>query len=53
MKVFGQRGDKLISLLFRGKGDESENIASKISVIGKIKRDTFNGGRYVEGEEII
>jgi hypothetical protein len=53
MKVFGQWGDQLLHFLFRGKGGQCETLPSKISVIGKIKRDTFNGGWYVDGEEVI
>jgi hypothetical protein len=53
MKVFGQWGDKLLHILFWWKGSESESLSSHISVIGKIKRDTFNGGWYVDGEEIV
>jgi len=53
MKVFAYRGEKLIHLLFRGKGDQCELLPSKISVIGRVKRDTFNGGYYIEGEEVV
>jgi hypothetical protein len=53
MKIFGQREDKLISILFRWKGNENENLASHISLIGKIKRDTFNCGWYVDGVHIL
>jgi hypothetical protein len=53
MKVFANRGERLINLLFWGKGSQCELLPSKISVIGKVKRDTFNGGYYVEGEEIV
>jgi hypothetical protein len=53
MKIYVYWWENLIHLLFRGKGDQCDLIPSVISIIGKIKRDTFNGGYYVEGEEIV
>ncbi|MDR2541588.1 MAG: hypothetical protein LBD11_07740 [Candidatus Peribacteria bacterium] len=53
MKIYAQRGDLLIHVMFRSKGDKCDLLPSQISVIGKIKRDTFNGGWYVDGDEIV
>ncbi|MCK9467210.1 MAG: single-stranded-DNA-specific exonuclease RecJ [Candidatus Absconditabacterales bacterium] len=55
MKIYGIFGDKKINFLFRGKGDmiKKINVDSKINIIGKIKKDDFNGGHYVNGTEII
>lgn len=53
MKVFANWWEKLVNLLFRGKGAQCDLLPSSISVIGKIKRDTFNGWYYIDGEEIL
>jgi hypothetical protein len=53
LKIYAQWGEQLVHLLFRGKGGQSESLPKKMSVIGKVKRDTFNGGWYIEGEEMI
>ncbi|MDR3169174.1 MAG: hypothetical protein LBU27_05455 [Candidatus Peribacteria bacterium] len=53
LKIYAQWGDQLIHVLFRGKGNQCDLLPSQLSVIGKIKRDTFNGGWYVDGEEIV
>jgi hypothetical protein len=39
--------------MLRGKGNQYEDLPKQISVIGKVKRDTFNGGWYIDGDEII
>jgi len=43
--------------LFRGKGEEMSTTdlapGSKIDLVGKVKKDTFNGGWYFEGMEIV
>jgi len=36
--------------MFWSKGSEADKIGSQISVIGTVKRDSFNGGFYVHGE---
>jgi hypothetical protein len=53
LKIYAQWGGQLVHLLFWGKGGQSESLPSKMSVIGKVKRDTFNGGWYIEGVEIL
>jgi hypothetical protein len=53
LKVFGQWGEQLVHILFWGKGSLSESLPSVISVIGKIKRDTFNGGWFIDGNEVV
>jgi hypothetical protein len=53
MKIYAQWGDQLIHVMFRSKGNQCDTLPSQLSVIGKIKRDTFNGGWYVDGDEIV
>ena len=53
VKLYARRWNQLLHLLFWGKGSQSDLIPSEISVIGKIKRDTFNGGYFVDWCAII
>lgn len=53
MKLYAYRWDQLLHLLFRWKGSQSDLISDEISVIWKIKRDTFNGGYFVDGCAVI
>ncbi|MDD2537081.1 MAG: single-stranded-DNA-specific exonuclease RecJ [Candidatus Absconditabacteria bacterium] len=53
MKIYAYRGEMLMSLLFWGKGADCELVPSQISVIGSIKRDTFNGGYFIDGTQIL
>lgn len=50
LKIHGKFGDQAITAMFWSKGSEAEKIGSQISVIGTVKRDSFNGGFYVHGE---
>lgn len=56
LKIHGILGHKKMSILFRGKGGEKEDIQANhreyLSVIGKIRKDTFNGWYYIEGIDI-
>lgn len=44
LKIHGLLGNQKITSMFRGKGEESDNISQQemISLIGKIKKDTYN-----------
>ena len=48
MKLYAHRWNQLLHLLFRWKGSQSDLISDEISVIWKIKRDTFNGWYFVD-----
>jgi single-stranded DNA-specific DHH superfamily exonuclease len=48
MKLYAHRWDKLLNLIFWWKGSQSDLISSDISVIWKIKRDTFNWWYFVD-----
>ena len=48
MKLYVRWWNRLLHLLFRWKGSQSDFISSEISVIWKIKRDTFNGWYFVD-----
>lgn len=43
--------------MFRGKGDEVEELIARhrekpVSLVGRVRKDTFNGGFYLEGADI-
>lgn len=56
LKIHGQFGEKKIVSMFRWKGDEVEAFIARheapVSLIGKIRKDTFNGGFYLEWADI-
>ncbi|MFA7298256.1 MAG: single-stranded-DNA-specific exonuclease RecJ [Candidatus Absconditabacterales bacterium] len=56
LKIHGTFGNQKIVSMFRGKGDEVEAFIKRheapVSLIGKIRKDTFNGGFYLEGVDI-
>lgn len=47
VKIHGMFGDKKIITMFRSRGDEVEELITRhkepVSLIGKIRKDTFNG----------
>lgn len=53
MKLYAHRWDKLLHCLFWWKGSQSDLISSEISIIWKIKRDTFNGWYFVDWSAVI
>ena len=53
MKIYANRWNQLLHLLFWWKGSQSDLISSEISVIWKIKRDTFNWWYFVDWTAII
>ena len=56
LKIHGMFGDKKIVAMFRGKwGDVEEHIqrhTEPVNLIWKIRKDTFNGGFYLEGIDV-
>ncbi len=49
LKIHATHGKQKITSLFWGKGEDATNISSNtISLIGKIKKDTYNGGVFLE-----
>jgi single-stranded-DNA-specific exonuclease len=56
LKIHGTFGKKKIVTMFRWKGDEVEAFIARheapVSLIGKIRKDTFNGWFYLEWADI-
>ncbi len=57
LKIYGKLGKKNITTMFRGKwGEEKEFIQHHeempMSLIGRVKKDSFNGGFYLEGIDV-
>lgn len=53
LKIFGDFWGTALIIMMRGKGDEIWLIPSKISIVGKIKADTYNGGYFVDASNWI
>lgn len=55
LKIYAKHGEQKVNILFWSKGDLVSSIdkTQALSLVGKIKKDTFNGGWYVDGVEII
>ncbi|MCF7834490.1 single-stranded-DNA-specific exonuclease RecJ [Candidatus Gracilibacteria bacterium] len=50
MKMYGIWDDKKINSLFRGKGSECDKIEKKkVNLVGKARKDSFNGGYFLDG----
>lgn len=56
LKIHGKFGGKKIVSMFRWKGDEVEAFILRheapVSLIGKVRKDTFNGWYYLEWADI-
>ncbi len=56
LKIHGKFGERKIVSMFRWKGDEVEAFIARheapVSLIGKIRKDTFNGWFYLEWADI-
>ncbi len=56
LKIHARFGDKKIVSMFRSRGDEVEELITRhqtpVSLIGKIRKDTFNGWFYLEWVDI-
>lgn len=53
LKVQVMRGETCFNVVMRGKWEMADEIAGEISLIGKVRRDWFNGWWCVEGVEIV
>lgn len=54
LKLHAQLGSNKLHSLFRGQGENDDNIQKwEIKLIGKIKLDSYNGGYFVEGKKIV
>lgn len=50
LKIHTVHGEQPITTLFWGKGEEANSLSAKnLSLVGKIKRDSYNGGRFLDG----
>jgi hypothetical protein len=53
LKIHATHGEEKITSLFWGKGEDAINIKSNnISLVGKIKKDTYNWGVFLEGMDM-
>ena len=53
LKIYGKFGEQPISSLFSSKGVEIDSIWSQVSIVGAVKRDSYNWGFYVYGNSLI
>ena len=54
LKIHGKIGEKTITSMFRGKGAERENITNThLSIVGKIKKDNYNGWFFIDIADIV
>lgn len=57
LKIHGKFGEKKITTMFRGKWGEVEELIQRhgdtpVALVGKVRKDTFNGWFYLEGADI-
>lgn len=57
LKIHGKFGEKKITTMFRGKWGEVEELIQRhgetpVALVGRIRKDTFNGWFYLEGADI-
>lgn len=57
LKIHGIFGEKKITIMFRWKWDEVEELIIRhgetpVAIVGKIRKDTFNGWFYIEWADI-
>ncbi len=56
LKIHGKFWDKKLSIMFRGKGSEAEELIksnkSTANIIGRVRKDTFNGGYFLDWADI-
>ncbi|MEF2175558.1 MAG: DHHA1 domain-containing protein, partial [Candidatus Absconditabacteria bacterium] len=55
MKMHGNKNGQKFQIMLRGKGGEIDGIDKNTSkkIIGKVKRDDYNGGFFIDGNNII
>ncbi|MFZ2151269.1 MAG: single-stranded-DNA-specific exonuclease RecJ [Candidatus Absconditicoccaceae bacterium] len=50
LKIHGELDGKKVTSMFWSKGSECDGFdASEISIVGKIKKDSYNGGFFIDG----
>ncbi len=56
LKIHGKFGNEDLSILFRGKWSEAEELINQnkqtANIVGKVKKDTYNGGYFLEWADI-
>lgn len=56
LKLHTLFGEKKLTAMFRGKGTEVDATiirwAKPVSLVGKIRKDTYNGGYFIDGADI-
>lgn len=55
LKLHTNFWDKKVTAMFRGKGGEVESLVLKqktVSIVGKVRKDTYNGGYFIDGADI-
>lgn len=56
LKIHTLFGEKKLTAMFRGKGDDKESLVtrnpSQVTLIWKIRKDTYNGGYFIDGADI-
>ena len=48
LKIYGQFWEKTVVIMIWGKGEEVWLIPQKISIVGKVKPDSYNGGYFID-----
>ena len=48
LKIYGQFWEKTVVIMMWGKGEEVWHIPQKISIVGKVKSDSYNGGYFID-----
>ena len=48
LKIYGQFWEKTVVIMMWGKGEEVWLIPQKISIVGKVKPDSYNGGYFID-----
>lgn len=56
LKLHTLFGEQKLTAMFRGKGDDVDATiirwAKPVSIVGKIRKDTYNGGYFIDGADI-
>ncbi|MEI8091895.1 MAG: hypothetical protein WCG98_06885 [bacterium] len=56
LKLHTLFGEQKLTAMFRGKGDDVDATMIRgkkpVSIVGKIRKDTYNGGYFIDGADI-
>jgi uncharacterized protein YbcI len=56
LKIHGKFWDKKVNIMFRGKWSEAEELIksnkSTANIVGRVRKDTFNGGYFLDWADI-